>query len=83
VSVPVILLIATTLIAAIWIADVFGSDISRWWQARRDLKRFKRQEKAHKELIKDCFAEHEMWEDRKLERMRRQREREERRGRAA
>jgi hypothetical protein len=82
-SVPVILLTATTLIALIWIADVFGDDIKRWWTARQDLRRHNNQEKAHKALIEECFQESLRWEERKLERDRRYAEREARRQDAA
>jgi hypothetical protein len=78
-SIPVILLIAATLITTIWIADVFGDDIKRWYSARKDLRRHNKQEKAHKALIAECFAESQEWEERKLERDRRYAEREARR----
>jgi hypothetical protein len=74
-----IVTLATVFIAAIWSYDIWRDDIKRWWTARKDLRRHNKQEKAHKQLIKECFAESRMWEERKLERDRRHAEREARR----
>jgi hypothetical protein len=78
------IVIATPIVVALlFLRDIYSDDIKRWWTARQDLRRHKKQEKAHKQLIKECFAESQMWEERKLERDRRHAEREARRQDAA